>query len=83
MLGPFSMLKITGKNASPFNVEHSVLSPNFSLVQVQDLFKQYELARSIQLDPRIAKDIYLRASGYPYIRCVYVVQHCMLLSVFF
>lgn len=65
VVGPFSILKITSKNASPFNVEHGILSPNFSLSQVEDLFQQYETARKLKVDQRIVHDIFNRTDGYP------------------
>jgi hypothetical protein len=39
-IGPFSILELTGKSASPFNIRHALRSPNFEEKDVVELFAQ-------------------------------------------
>lgn len=63
-VGPFSILKLTSRTGSPFNVADSVVSPPFNLEQVQRLFAQLEAARGCKLDADIALDVHERTDGH-------------------
>lgn len=63
-IGPFSILQLTGRSSSPFNVRKAVQAPYFTLEEVKDLFSIYEEKKGFELDQRIVEDIFVRTAGY-------------------
>ena len=63
-IGPFSILELTGRSASPFNVREAVQVPWFALDEVNRLFRIFEEERAgLKLDPQISADIHTRTAG--------------------
>jgi hypothetical protein len=63
-IGPFSILELTGKSASPFNIRHALRSPNFEEKDVVELFAQVKEDYGEIFDDRIPIDIFERTSGH-------------------
>ena len=65
-IGPFSILHLNSDKitVSPFNVKDPFSNPNFTLEQVQTLYKEFEDNFKLTIDPEIIKDIYNRTNGY-------------------
>jgi hypothetical protein len=63
-IGPFSILELTGKSSSPFNVSDAIQAPHFHKKDVMDLFSQFASERQIKLDERIPLDVFSMTSGY-------------------
>jgi len=63
-IGPFSILNLTGKSASPFNIKHAINSPNFNQDEVILLSKQIKEDYGDIIDERIPIDIFERTSGH-------------------
>eukprot|EP01128_Nolandella_sp_AFSM9_P007604 TRINITY_DN421_c0_g1_i5.p1 TRINITY_DN421_c0_g1~~TRINITY_DN421_c0_g1_i5.p1 ORF type:complete len:618 (+),score=132.83 TRINITY_DN421_c0_g1_i5:76-1929(+) len=63
-IGPFSILELTGRSSSPFNVREAVQAPYFTLEEVKELFNIYEEKKGFELDQRIVEDIFTRTAGH-------------------
>lgn len=65
-IGPFSILALTGKSSSPFNVRDTVQVRYWTREEVHQLFSQY----STTIDRKIVDDIYERTAGHPGLVCL-------------
>jgi hypothetical protein len=65
-IGPLSILflKSDKLNISPFNVKEPFRNPNFTLAQVESVYKDYEDDNMLTISPEVIKDIYERTNGY-------------------
>ena len=65
-IGPFSILNLRSNNltTSPFNVNDPFRNPNFTLEQVQFLYKQFADEYRLTIDQEIIKDIHMQTNGY-------------------
>ena len=74
-IGPFSILHLSSDRitTSPFNVKDPFRNPNFTLEQVQTIYKDFENDYKLTIDPEIIKDIYNRTNGYVKL----IVESCM------
>ena len=65
-VGTFNILHLSSPEVttSPFNVNAPFQNPNFTLEQVQFLFKEFEDDERTKIDPEIINDIYKRTNGY-------------------
>jgi len=65
-IGPFSILYLRSNNltTSPFNVNNPFKNPNFSLEQVQFLYKQFADENGLTIDQHVIEDIYVQTNGY-------------------
>jgi hypothetical protein len=65
-IGPFSILHLSSDRitTSPFNVKDPFRNPNFTLEQVQTVYKEFEDDFKLTIDPKIIEDIYNRTNGY-------------------
>jgi hypothetical protein len=65
-IGPFSILHLSSDKitTSPFNVRDPYRNPNFTLEQVQTVYKEFEDDFNLTIDPEIIEDIYNRTNGY-------------------
>jgi len=63
-IGPFSILELTGKSSSPFNVSDAIQAPHLHKKDVMNLFAQFSSERQIKLDDRIPLDVFARTSGH-------------------
>ncbi|RIA91896.1 hypothetical protein C1645_875149 [Glomus cerebriforme] len=71
-VGPFSILHLSSKKvtSSPFNIKEPFQNPNFTLEQVQILFKEFADEERIIIDQEIVKDIYIRTNGHAGLVCL-------------
>ncbi len=65
-IGPFSILALSAKTSSPFNVQTAVQVLYWTREEVHQLFSQYSTA----IDSRIVDDIYERTAGHPGLVCL-------------
>ncbi|UZO06009.1 uncharacterized protein OCT59_026345 [Rhizophagus irregularis] len=72
VIGPLSILfpKTDKRNVSPFNVLDSLRNPNFTLAQVESLYKAYENDAKLTIAPEVIKDIYERTNGHAGLVCL-------------
>lgn len=65
-IGPFSILHLSSDRitTSPFNGRDPFRNPNFTLEQVQTVYKKFEDDYKLTIDPEIIEDIYNRTNGY-------------------
>jgi hypothetical protein len=65
-IGPLSILFLKSDkiNAPPFNVIKPFRNPNFTLAQVESLYKDYEDDAKLTIVPEVIKDINERTNGY-------------------
>jgi hypothetical protein len=65
-IGPFSILHLNldKKIKSPYNIKDPFKNPNFTLKQVQAIYKEFEDDFKLTIDPKIIEDIYNRTNGY-------------------
>ncbi|CAG8740666.1 7159_t:CDS:2, partial [Dentiscutata erythropus] len=65
-IGPFSILHLSSEKTSMslFNVKEVFRNPNFTLEQVQTIFKEFENNFNLTIDLEIIKDIYYRTNGH-------------------
>lgn len=65
-VGPLSILFLKSDkiNVSPFNVKEPFRNPNFTLAQVESIYKDYEDDNKLTIVPEVIKDIYERTNGY-------------------
>ena len=65
-IGPFSILHLDSDRitTSPFNVMNPFKNPNFTLEQVQTVYKEFEDDFKLTIDLEIIEDIYNRTNGY-------------------
>jgi len=65
-IGPFSILHLNSDRitTSPFNIRDPFRNPNFTLEQVQTVYKEFEDDFNLTIDPEIIEDIYNRTNGY-------------------
>ena len=63
-IGPFSILHLNApvKNTSPFNVKEPFMNPNFTLKQVQTIYKQFAEENYIIINDDIVQDIYIQTN---------------------
>jgi hypothetical protein len=62
-IGPFSILQLDSDKESNI-FEASFKNPNFTLKQVQAIYKEFEDDFKLTIDPKIIEDIYNRTNGY-------------------
>ncbi|CAB4395088.1 unnamed protein product [Rhizophagus irregularis] len=72
VIGPLSILfpKTDKRNVFPFNVLDSLRNPNFTLAQVESLYKAYENDAKLTIAPEVIKDIYERTNGHAGLVCL-------------
>jgi hypothetical protein len=65
-IGPFSILYLNSDKTimSPFNFNNTFENPNFTLKQVQTIYKEFENDFKLTIDSEIIEDIYNRTNGY-------------------
>jgi hypothetical protein len=63
-IGPFSILKLTGMSASPFNILCALRSPHYTETQVIELFDQVKEDYGNIFDDRVPIDVFERTSGH-------------------
>jgi hypothetical protein len=63
-IGTFSILELTGRSASPFNVRDALVAPNLSESQVRSLFEQYREASGVSVDERIPTHVHSLTGGH-------------------
>jgi hypothetical protein len=63
-IGPFSILHLSTDRIITFNVMNPFRNPNFTLEQVQTVYKEFEDDFKLTIDPEIIEDIYNRTNGY-------------------
>jgi hypothetical protein len=69
-IGPFSILKLSNRSASPFNTRYAVQSPRWTLEEVSFLFQEFEKERGLRLDLRIIEDVFVRTGGHSALACL-------------
>ncbi|PKY30009.1 hypothetical protein RhiirB3_392248 [Rhizophagus irregularis] len=71
-IGPFSILRLSSDRitTSPFNISNPFRNPNFTLEQVQTVFKEFEDDFNLTIDPEIIEDIYNRTNGHAALVCL-------------
>ncbi|CAG8667086.1 10277_t:CDS:2, partial [Dentiscutata heterogama] len=64
-IGPFSILYLNLNNftTSLFNVNEPFKNPNFTLEQVQFLYKEFEDEYNLTIDQEVIEDIYTQTNG--------------------
>ena len=64
-IGPFSILYLNSNNltTSPFNVNEPFQNQNFTLEQVQFLYKQFADEFKLTIDHEVIDDIYMQTNG--------------------
>ncbi|KAL6073763.1 hypothetical protein QOT17_004760 [Balamuthia mandrillaris] len=63
-VGPFSILELTGRSASPFNVKEAIRVPLFVEDDFQKVFEEFNSDRGKVFDSNIPTDIYEHTRGY-------------------
>ncbi|PKK55553.1 hypothetical protein RhiirC2_832089, partial [Rhizophagus irregularis] len=63
-------LKSDKINVSPFNVKEPFRNPNFTLAQVELLYKAYGKDAKLTIAPEVIKDIYERTNGHAGLVCL-------------
>ncbi|PKY53971.1 hypothetical protein RhiirA4_472487 [Rhizophagus irregularis] len=71
-IGPFSILHLSSDRitTSPFNGRDPFRNPNFTLEQVQTVYKKFEDDYKLTIDPEIIEDIYNRTNGHASLVCL-------------
>nr|CAG8471042.1 2575_t:CDS:2 [Entrophospora candida] len=71
-IGPFSILYLNSNNltTSPFNVNEPFQNPNFTLEQVQFLYKQFADEFKLTIDHEVIDDIYMQTNGHAGLVCL-------------
>ncbi|RHZ88674.1 hypothetical protein Glove_21g216 [Diversispora epigaea] len=71
-IGPFSILRISMKKSttSPFNVQEPFRNPNFTIKQVQFLYKQFADEFKLTIDQEVIDDIYIQTNGHAGLVCL-------------
>ncbi|CAG8734422.1 46043_t:CDS:2, partial [Gigaspora margarita] len=71
-IGPFSILYLNSNNftTSPFNVNEPFKNPNFTLEQVQFLYKEFEDEYNLTIDQEVIEDIYTQTNGHAGLVCL-------------
>ncbi|CAG8579474.1 12231_t:CDS:2, partial [Cetraspora pellucida] len=71
-IGPFSILYLNSNNftTSPFNVNEPFKNPNFTLKQVQFLYKEFEDKYNLTIDQEVIEDIYTQTNGHAGLVCL-------------
>ncbi|PKB99271.1 hypothetical protein RhiirA5_462251 [Rhizophagus irregularis] len=71
-IGPLSILFLKSDkiNVSPFNVKEPFRNPNFTLAQVESIYKDYEDDNKLTIAPEVIKDIYERTNGHAGLVCL-------------
>ncbi|CAG8719209.1 14047_t:CDS:2, partial [Rhizophagus irregularis] len=72
VIGPLSILFLKSDkiNVSPFNVKEPFRNPNFTLAQVESLYKAYGKDAKLTIAPEVIKDIYERTNGHAGLVCL-------------
>ncbi|CAG8540961.1 9183_t:CDS:2 [Funneliformis mosseae] len=72
-IGPLSILFLRSDkiNVSPFNIKESFRNLNFTLTQVESLYKDYENDDKLIIVPEVIKDIYEWTNRHAGIVCLY------------
>ena len=63
VIGPFNIVYLNSDTIS-FNITEPFENPNFTLKQVQTVYKEFEDDFKLTIDPEIIEDIYNRTNGY-------------------
>ena len=63
VIGPFNIVYLNSDTIS-FNITEPIRNPNFTLKQVQTVYKEFEDDFKLTINPRIIEDIYNRTNGY-------------------
>ncbi|CAG8594597.1 10798_t:CDS:2, partial [Cetraspora pellucida] len=71
-ISPFSILRISTKKSttSPFNVQELFRNPNFTMEQVQFLYKQFSDEFKLTIDQEVIDDIYMQTNGHAGLVCL-------------
>jgi hypothetical protein len=69
-IGPFSILQLSSRSSSPFNVRHAVQSPYWTHEEVTCLFREFEDECGLKLDARIIDDVFTRTGGHSGLVCL-------------
>ena len=70
VVGPFSILHISGRSGSPFNVGSAFQVPFFTQEQVASLMSGLAQARGGEIEEGVAQDIWARTEGHPGLTCL-------------
>ncbi|RHZ81155.1 hypothetical protein Glove_123g146 [Diversispora epigaea] len=72
VIGPFNILCISTKKltTSPFNVQEPFRNPNFTMKQVQFLYKQFADEFKLTIDQEVINDIYMQTNGHAGLVCL-------------
>lgn len=68
-VGPYSILRYSPEELSPFNVFDHWEAPYFTKAQVEQLFKEFQDSTGVVLEKGVVDDIYYRTQGHPGITC--------------
>lgn len=69
LIGVRAVLGIESRRGSPFNIQRSLHVPNFTLAEVQDLYKQYQQESGQPVDPAVIEKVYHDTNGQPGLVC--------------
>ncbi|RIA95495.1 hypothetical protein C1645_802961 [Glomus cerebriforme] len=71
-IGPFSILHLSSDRISTslFNVKDPFQNPNFTLEQVQTIYKEFEDDYKFTIDPEVIEDIYNQTNGHAALVCL-------------
>jgi len=65
LIGVRAVLGVDSERGSPFNIQRSLHVPNFTLVEVTDLFNQYQLESGQIVEPEVVVSVYESTNGQP------------------
>ncbi|RIA95673.1 P-loop containing nucleoside triphosphate hydrolase protein [Glomus cerebriforme] len=66
IIGSFNILHLDSNRI----ITSSFRNPNFTLEQVQTIYKEFENDTKITIDPEVIKDIYIRTNGHASLVCL-------------
>ncbi|CAG8740359.1 16435_t:CDS:2, partial [Dentiscutata erythropus] len=71
-IGPFSIMHLNSNNLimSPFNINEPFQNPNFSLEQVQFIYKEFADEYELTIDQEVVEDIYIQTNGHAGLICL-------------
>jgi len=65
LIGVRAVLGVDSERGSPFNVQRSLLVPNFTLDEVTDLFDQYQQESGQVVEPSVVHGVHESTNGQP------------------
>ena len=69
LIGVRAVLGVGSDRGSPFNIQRSLQTPNFSKAEVSDLFGQYEEESGRKVAPEVVESLYDATRGQPGLVC--------------